>query len=96
MEQHYQDKIDSIFGNYWKHRTLRTCFDPASSEWQDTSIEKKIEILRKLVESGEPLEYWIDGYTHFYEEELSSKGYVVKTLPDALKILLNTTLKEKL
>ncbi len=91
MKKHYQEKIDKIFGKDWNHRTLRTCFDPGASEWQHTTYEQKIEILRKLVDSGEPLMYWISEYEHFYEQE--GKGYVLKILPEALKILLETTLK---
>lgn len=46
---HYQQKIDKIFGkgSLWKHRTLRTLFDPNSSEYNQTTMEKKLEILQK-------------------------------------------------
>jgi hypothetical protein len=46
---HYQEKLDSIFGkgSLWRHRTLRTVFDPFSSEYDNTSIDEKLEILKK-------------------------------------------------
>ncbi len=51
---HYQEKLDAIFakGNIWKHRTLRTVFDIYSSEYEDTSVEEKLEILRTIQSSG--------------------------------------------
>lgn len=40
---HYQEKLDKIFGkgSLWKHRTLRTLFDPNSSEYNQTTMDKK-------------------------------------------------------
>ena len=46
MKKHYQEIVDEIFGSLYRHRTLRTLFDPNSSEWSDTTIEKKLEILK--------------------------------------------------
>ena len=51
MNAHYQEIVDEIFGSQYKHRTLRTIFDPNSSEWNDTTIEKKLKILKKILES---------------------------------------------
>ena len=48
--KHYQEIVDEIFGSLYKHRTLRTLFDPNSSEWNETTIEKKLEILKKILE----------------------------------------------
>ena len=44
----YQQQLDKIFGkgSLWKHRTLRTVFDPFSSEYDNTTIDKKLEILK--------------------------------------------------
>lgn len=31
-----------------QHRTLRTCLDPGSSEWEETTMDEKVEIIRKV------------------------------------------------
>lgn len=49
MKEHYQDIVDEVFGSMYKHRTLRTLFDPNSSEWDETTVEKKLEILKKII-----------------------------------------------
>ena len=93
MAKHYQEIVDEVFGSMYKHRTLRTLFDPGSTEWDETTIEKKIEILKRLLEtSGISLEKILSGYKHFYLKELANKGHVVNTLQDGLAILLNKTL----
>ena len=93
MTKHYQDIVDEVFGSMYKHRTLRTLFDPGSTEWGETTIEKKIEILKKLLEtSGMSLEKILNGYKHFYLKELANKGHVINTLQNGLSILLNHTL----
>ena len=51
MKKHYQEIVDEIFGSLYRHRTLRTLFDPNSSEWSDTTIEKKLEILKTILDS---------------------------------------------
>ena len=51
MGKHYQEIVDEIFGSYYQHRTLRTLFDPYSHEWNDTTIEKKLIILKKILDS---------------------------------------------
>jgi hypothetical protein len=93
MDKHYQEIVDEIFGSLYKHRTLRTLFDPSSSEWNDTTIEKKIEILKKIFESKKvSLDNLITGYKHFYAKELSNKGHVLNSLEDGLIILLQNAL----
>lgn len=89
MEKHYQEIVDEIFGSLYKHRTLRTLFDPSSSEWNDTTIEKKIDILKKILNSKKiSLDNLILGYKHFYSKELANKGHVLNSLEDGLIILL--------
>ena len=95
MEKHYQEVVDEIFGSLYRHRTLRTLFDPSSTEWEETTIEKKIEILKQLLETGGmTLEEILSGYKHFYLKELSNKRHVVNSLQDGLTILLNKTLND--
>jgi hypothetical protein len=90
---HYQEQLDKIFGkgSLWKHRTLRTVFDPFSSEYDKTSIDEKLEILKKSKESGLELSEIIDGYKTFYIEE--NKPNVINSIEDGLKLLLENSLK---
>lgn len=93
MEKHYQEVVDEIFGSLYRHRTLRTLFDPSSSEWNDTTCEKKIEILKKILGSKKiSLNNLILGYKHFYAKELANKGHVLNSLQDGLIILLQNAL----
>jgi len=41
---HYQQNLDIIFrnGSIWKYRALRTLFAPYSSEYDQTTRDKKI------------------------------------------------------
>ena len=51
-EKHYTELVDEAVGfNMYIHRTLRTCLDPASHEWTETNLQKKMEILKKVVSS---------------------------------------------
>jgi hypothetical protein len=67
----YEARLDKIFGNgsMWKHRTFRTILDPFSHEWSLTNYEEKIEILEKLVASGELLLSLILDYKLRYYEQ---------------------------
>lgn len=90
---HYQEKIDKIFGkgSIWKHRTLRTLFDPFSSEYNQTTMEKKVEILQTIRENKIDLNELIDDYKEFYTEE--NKIHVVDVADEGLKILLKEETK---
>ena len=91
MNKHYQEIVDEVFGtSFYQHRTLRTCFDPLSSEWSETTIEKKVEIIKKIITSEKiTLDRLIFGYKYYYKHELSNKGYVADSVENALIILLN-------
>lgn len=94
MKTHYQDIVDKVFGTMYKHRTLRTLFDPHSTEWDHTTIDEKIGILKQLLGSKiTTLQEVLNGYKHFYKHELSGKGHVAESLPDGLAILLAHSLK---
>ena len=90
---HYQEKIDKIFGkgSLWKHRTLRTLFDPNSSEYNQTTMEKKLEILQKIKENNIDLPELLNDYKEFYKEE--NKIHVVDIAEEGLEILLKNTTK---
>ena len=51
MENNYQSLMDEIFGANYKHRTLRTVFDPYSNEWSETNVDEKKSILQKILAS---------------------------------------------
>jgi len=94
MTNHYQEIVDEVFGSMYRHRTLRTLFDPNSSEWNDTTTNKKLKILKKLLDSGKiSLDEIIIGYKHFYQSELANKGHVIDSLQDGLAILHTNSLK---
>lgn len=90
---HYQDKLDNIFakGSLWKHRTLRTVFDPFSSEYDETTINEKLEILKKIKDNKIELSELIDDYKEFYSEE--NKPNVIKSVEYGLRILLVNAIK---
>lgn len=89
----YQQQVDKIFasGRLWKHRTLRTVFDPFSSEWELTTIARKLEILKIIQENHLEISDIIEEYKDFYIEE--NKIHVVKAVEDGLRILLIHSLK---
>ena len=90
---HYQQKLDKIFGkgSLWKHRTLRTLFDPNSSEYNQTTMDKKLEILNTIRENKIDLNELLDEYKEFYKEE--NKIHVVDVADEGLEILLKEETK---
>ena len=92
---HYQEKIDKIFGKggLWKHRTLRTLFDPYSSEYEETTMDKKVEILQTIIDNKISLAELIQEYKYFYYEE--NKRNVVDAVEDGLTNLLARALTKK-
>lgn len=84
---HYHYRADALFGKNgpWNHRTLRTFFDPLSSEWRETTRERKLEVLDKLIASDYPLANWIDDYENYYRHESVGRTYVVKEINSALQ-----------
>ena len=90
---HYQQKLDNIFGkgSLWKHRTLRTLFDPNSSEYNQTRMDKKLEILNTIRENKIDLNELLDEYKEFYKEE--NKIHVVDVADEGLEILLKEETK---
>jgi hypothetical protein len=94
LENHYSYRIDKIFGHYWKHRTLRTIFDPWSHEYSETTIDQKIDYLKKIINSGEKLEILIRDYEfHYYDQ---NRKDIAESAKDALIALLSKSLNENL
>jgi hypothetical protein len=84
---HYQYRMDKIMGFMYKHRTLRTLFDHAATEWMETSTEKKLMLLEILLDSGYALQKWIADYKYYYEKEEYNKEYVTITIDSSLVYL---------
>lgn len=72
--------------------TFRDCFDPASSEFADTTMEQKIVTLQKVIGSGFSLQKLTNDYCKFYDK--LNKPYVAKDLHQGLKTLINNLLKK--
>ena len=91
----YEARMDKLFiqGRLWKHRTLRTVFDPGSSEWDSTTMKQKIEILKSVIESGEELDELIFDYKDRYREQ--NRQDIASRVQEAVILLLNFNLKEE-
>lgn len=96
MSKHYQEIVDEIFGRNFQHRTLRTIFDPFSTEWEQTSIDRKVEILRKILNS-EKISFatLIASYKEYYTMEIENKKHVLDSLEDSLIIINQYLLCQK-
>ena len=81
---HYQERMDTLFGEKWGHRTLRTLFDIGSEEWKETTLNRKIDIIKKIIESGENLQILYNQYQQYYTDELSNKEYVADRAYESL------------
>ncbi len=86
-ENYYERRLDKLFGKgtIWKHRTFRTVLDPYSTEWTLTSIEKKLNYLELLINSGEDLAQFISEYEDRYLEQ--NRRDIAMSVKDALIIL---------
>lgn len=96
MNQHldYEFRIDKIFGiELYKHRTLRTLFDPYSTEWGKTTMDEKLKILKRIVDGGEELNILIEDYKDRYIEQ--NQNHIVKVAEEAICNLLAASLKNK-
>jgi hypothetical protein len=91
--EYYEARMDMIFakGNLWKHRTLRTVFDPPSSEWSYTTMHEKVAILKKIVENGENLYNLIDDYKDRYIEQ--NRRDIANETGNALAFIIEHILK---
>lgn len=91
----YQEIVDEIFncshGTY-PHRTLRTLFDPFSSEYGETKPEMKLKILKKVLDSGRlSLSDISFQYKYYYTNELN-KAHVSNDFETGLMYLLELSM----
>ena len=90
MEDDYQSLMDEIFGANYKHRTLRTVFDPYSNEWSETNVDEKKSILKKILESKKiTLNELIRSYKLYYLYEPTYIKNIAESVEDSLVILLD-------
>lgn len=90
----YESRMDKIFANQstWKHRTLRTIFDPFSHEWTQTTPEEKVEIITTLELKGESLFKLIHDYKKRYKE--NQREDISNSVEQALIELLSYAVKK--
>ncbi len=95
MKKHYQEIVDEVVGQNSAHRTLRTLFDPGSFEWSETSMDEKLDLLKKILNADKiSLPSLIFDYTLYYKKESNGRGYVADALPEGLAILLQYAIKK--
>jgi len=84
--------VDKAMGhNMYSHRTLRTCLDPGSSEWDNTDMETKINILKKVSDTND-LELILLYYKAYYRE--LKKEHVADNVESGLLALLLYTMNK--
>jgi hypothetical protein len=92
--KHYCELVDDAMGqSLYQHRTLRTCLDPGSYEWSETSMKKKIEILENVIKAGNDLQRILWEYKSLYRK--MNKPHVANSLEEGLTELLKYVLKQK-
>ena len=84
--------VDKAMGHeMYAHRTLRTCLDPGSSEWEETDMETKLTILKKVSEVKD-LGLILIYYKAYYSE--MNKDYVSKNVENGLLAMLLYEIKK--
>ena len=92
MSSDYEEIIDGIFcpnGGLYNHRTLRTVFDEGSSEWDQTSMIEKINIISTIIEHHDLYMIIV-----LYKLRFSSRKYIVNSVDRSLSYILCFILKE--
>jgi hypothetical protein len=93
-EKHYTEIVDEAVGfTMYTHRTLRTCLDPASHEWTETNMQKKVDILKKVLVKGNDLQDIILEYKRFYKD--MNKSHVGEHVEDGLIELIQHLLTDQ-
>lgn len=93
MESKHTEKLIEESKGVYMFAALRTCLDPASDEWEQTTLPGKVEILKKFLASGNTLQEIIIEYRAFYIE--IKKVDVAKQVTDGLIELLNYLLDDQ-
>jgi hypothetical protein len=88
----YCEIVDRAMGyEMYRHRTLRTCLDPGSSEWNDTTMKEKVEILKKVAAIRD-----LQSIFRLYKKEYIEIGkpHVAMGLEEGMAELLKYFLKD--
>lgn len=91
----YESRMDRIFSGSehiaWKHRTLRTIFDPASYEWTETNLNEKVKILQTIANNKENIGFLTLEYRERYQKKNQRKDIAnaaIHGLSEILEYLL--------
>lgn len=87
MESKHTEKLIDETKDIYMFAALRTYLDPASDEWEQTTLSGKLKILKKLLAHGNTFQEIIVEYKAFYIE--IKKVDVAKQVTDGLIELLN-------
>ena len=85
---HYTEKLRDL---KIQNPTLRDCFDPFCSEYSDSTFEKKIQTLQKVIANGFSLHKIAKDYCKYYKD--NSKEYVAKDLKSGLTVLIDNLIE---
>ena len=91
MNKDYEAMMDELFckdGGLYQHRTLRTIFDQGSYEWDQTSLDEKIIILKVIVDNFD-----LSLITLLYNARYSDRLYIQNSVGPSLAIVLSAVLK---
>ena len=94
MENESYEKPATEASEISLYTSLRTCLDPESEEWNQTTMHKKIELLRKTIANGHTLQELVIDYRAFYINQKNIE--VAQRTFDGLVELLNHSIKDKL
>lgn len=96
MASYYSDIMDEVLGRNHRHRSLRTIFDPYSHEWSETTMDEKVKILQKIVDSERiSLSSLILDIKVYYTQELANKSYAVDSVDYAFAEILEHVLAKQ-
>lgn len=93
MKDDSYEKLATEESDMSRYILLRTCLDPESEEWNQTTMQKKIDLLKKHIAKGYSLQELIIDYRAYYIDQ--KRIEVAQRSFDGLVELLNHTLKDK-
>jgi hypothetical protein len=93
LQSHMLLKHTDLWNKLHEISGWRGLFDKNSHEWDSSTVEQKISVLRQIMEIY-PLATIINAYRIFNEEKGERCRYIVLALPDALKDLRDGGLLE--
>lgn len=79
----YINRLSEIFDGKGP-TNLRTIFDCDSNQWHDTTMEKKVFFLARMIESGYPLEKWIEDYK---KQFASTHPHILKSIEKSIELI---------